>query len=84
MYVSNQFVFKQIICVNDEEQLLRILRSLYFEKKCNNHKKYLFDFFLSKSFSAFNIVYININSITELSCWTIVTRKRVAWKHRLS
>ena len=35
MYDSNQFVFKQIKRVNDEEQLLRILRCLYFEIKYN-------------------------------------------------
>ena len=31
--------------VNDEEQLLRIFRSLYFEIKCNYDKKDLFDFY---------------------------------------
>ena len=37
MYDSNQFSFEQIKRVNDEEQLLRIFRSLYFEIKSNNH-----------------------------------------------
>ena len=45
MYDLNQFVFEQIKRVNDEEQLLRIFHSLYFEIKCNNHKKDSFDFF---------------------------------------
>ena len=36
---------KEIKLVNDEEQLLRIFRSLFFEIKCNNDKKDLFDFY---------------------------------------
>ena len=36
--------FKQIKQVNDEEQLLQIFRSLYFEKKCNNNKRDSFEF----------------------------------------
>ena len=47
---SNQFVFKQIKRMNDEEQLLRISRSLYFEIKCNNNKKDSFEFFYQKPF----------------------------------
>ena len=50
MYDSNQFSFKQIKRVNDEEQLLRIFRSLYFEIKCNNHKKDSLDFFYQEPF----------------------------------
>ena len=33
IYDSNHFVLKQIKWVNDEEQLLRIFRNLYFEIK---------------------------------------------------
>ena len=36
MYNSYHFVFKQIKQVNDEDQLLRVFRCLYFEIKCNN------------------------------------------------
>ena len=35
--------------MNDEEQLLRIFRSLYFEIKCNN-KKDSFDLFYQELF----------------------------------
>ena len=34
--------------MNDEEQLLRISHSLYFEIKCNNNKKDSFEFFYQK------------------------------------
>ena len=50
MYDSKQFVFKQIKRVHDEEQLLRIFPSLYFEIKCNDHKKDSFDFFYQELF----------------------------------
>ena len=50
MYDSKQFVFKQIKRVNDEEPLLRIFRSLYFEIKCNDHKKDSLDFFYQNLF----------------------------------
>ena len=43
-YESNRFAFKKMKQVNDEEQLLRIFRSLYFEMKCNNNKRDSFDF----------------------------------------
>ena len=43
-------VFKQNKRVNDEEQLLRISHSFYFEVKCNNNKKHSFDFFHRKLF----------------------------------
>ena len=45
MYESNQSFFKKIKRVNDEEQLLKIFRSLCFEIKCNNNEKDSFDFF---------------------------------------
>ena len=38
MYESNQFVFKQIKQVNDEEQFLLIFYSFYFEIKYKNNK----------------------------------------------
>ena len=50
MYEWNQFVFKQIKRVNDKEQLLRIIYSLYFEIKRNNNKKHSSDFFYEELF----------------------------------
>ena len=48
-YHPNQFVFKQTKGVNDEEQLLRIIRSFYIKIKCNN-KKDSFEFFYQELF----------------------------------
>ena len=59
--------FQQIKEVNDEEQLLRIFRSLHFEIKCNNNRKDSFDFFCQELFLPLKC--ININRIIELSCW---------------
>ena len=57
-YDSNQFVFKQINRLNDEDQLLRIFCSLYFEIKCNNHKKDSFDFFYQDLFVPLKVCII--------------------------
>ena len=54
----NLAIYQSTKRVSDEEQLLRIFCSLYFEMKCNNHKKSI-PFFLPGTFSAF----------TELSYW---------------
>ena len=35
----NLAIYQSTKRVSDEEQLLRIFCSLYFEMKCNNHKK---------------------------------------------
>ena len=58
MYDSNQFVFKQIKWVNVEEQLLRIFCSLYFEIKCNNHKKGSFNLFYQEPFLPLTVCII--------------------------
>ena len=49
-YESNQFVFKQIKRMNDEEQLLQISGCLYFKIKCNNDIKDSFKFFYRELF----------------------------------
>ena len=49
--------------VNYEEQLLRVFLCLYFETKCNDHKKRFISFSLTITFSAFKSMYNNINRI---------------------
>ena len=52
---SNRFAFKKMKRVNDEEQLLRIFRSLYFEIKCNNNKRDSIDFVYQELFLPLNV-----------------------------
>ena len=54
--------------MNDEDQLLLIFRSLYFEIKCNNNKKDPFKI-STKNLLCFQSMRNNTNRITELSCW---------------
>ena len=58
MYESNQIAFKQFKRVKDEEQLLRIFRSLYFEIKCSNNKKDALKFFFPKTFLPLKVYII--------------------------
>ena len=58
MYEPNQTASKQFKRVKDEEQLLRIFRSLYFEIKCSNNKKDALKFFFPKTFLPLKVYII--------------------------
>ena len=62
---SNQFAVKQIKWVNYEAQFLRIFCSLYFETKCNNHKRDSFDFFCQHPFLPLKVCIIILIGITK-------------------
>ena len=64
-HISNQFSVKQIKWVNCEAQFLRIFCSLYFETKCNNHKRDSFDFFYQQPFLPLKVCIIILMGITK-------------------